>query len=184
MKKILLFLLLVLSFFFPWISLSIIALAVFYLTWTYYSTSSHTSKIIENYRPEIISYFKQKLGNPYTHYNYINKNSLYFLYPSSSKTFSSLLRQILLLTVLINIVYFFKFDENNILFYIASVGLGILALYISNKFHKPISDYQSRKVSNHISPALRDGLEEYPNFFYHGEWKRIKENKKATSSIS
>jgi hypothetical protein len=163
----------ILSFFFPWISLIILILGISYLTWVYSGSTKKTKKTIAKYKREIIQYFENKIGSSEFHYKYISENSLYFLYPASSKVFGKILISGTILLVLINIVFFFKFEYDYYLFPILSFVFALISLIISQKFERPILDYQNRNKSHISSTPLFEGVEEYPNFFYHGEWRKI-----------
>lgn len=182
MKNIISVLTLGLAFFYPWISFGLVGIVIIYHIYVYHSVTKKTKNIIITNRNEILNYFDNKLGHfdpmsKYVHLAYISKNSIYFLYPGSSKLFAKILVTATLVLISINIVYYLKFDENSILFFISSLTFVICSAIYSQKFEKPIWDYKNRNM-RHISEILRKGLEEYPVFFYEGEWSRIQANKK------
>jgi len=165
--------LIVLSFFFPWISLGIILLGILYLIWQYFSSTILTSKILNKHKYVIIQYFDNKIGNGEFHFKYISKYSLYFLHPESSKVFGGILFKSAILLVVINIVFFFKFDHNPYIFHIISIAFLVISLRISQDFERPLLDYQNRERDHIFNTPLFIGSEEYPHFFYYGEWDKI-----------
>jgi 4-hydroxybenzoate polyprenyltransferase len=177
MKNVISIVIIVVAFFFPWIALALAAIPVAYLIYTYFYMTKRTKVIIKHYNYEILDYFEDRLGqdNPltkYLHLSYISKNSYYFLYPASAKVFASLLSRCSVVLFIIGLMYYVKFDETTLYFGLVTVALIIASMIYSQKYQKPIWDYRNRNMP-HISNNLRDGLEEYPNFFYHGEWARI-----------
>tara|TARA_R110002096_G_C14609918_1_gene723333 strand:- start:1819 stop:2349 length:531 start_codon:yes stop_codon:yes gene_type:complete len=175
MKNIIALGLIILAFFYPWISLCIISIVVLYLSYVYYSTTKKSSLILSTYKNEIITYFNGIIGNGEFHYNYVKKSSQYFLFPGSSKIFAKLLTMSFLTLIIVVIIQFFRFDSNY-LFIGLSIPIIILAIIIGQSFEKPILDYQNRNKSHIKNTPLYTGVDAYPEFFYHGPWNQITNN--------
>lgn len=163
----------ILAFFYPFISLAILLLGASFLIYTYYASSKKTKKELSYFKDEITLYFEHSIGDGLYHYDYVRKNSLYFLNPGASKLFKKLLTNISLILVIVGVIYFFRFNDYNIAISIFCVISAILIFNFSLKYAKPVTEYQIRNTSTY-SNKERMGLEEYPNFFYHGEYARIK----------
>jgi len=166
-------LVIILAYFFPWIALGVIVVAVIFLVYTYYASSKKTKKLLSHFKDEIVEHFDNLIGDGSYHYKYISENSLYFLNPASSKLFASVLKAVSGLLVVFVISYFFRYDEGVLLYSIISILVIIYSFNFSLKFTKPATAYQIRNTST-FSEKERLGLEEYPEFFYNGEWQRIK----------
>lgn len=171
--KLVLIPIIILAFFYPFISLTLLVLGVIVIFYMYYSTSKETKIEINSFKREIVSYFDDVIGDGLYHFNYVKQNSMYFINPGATKFFKRMLDNISLTMIIVAVIYFFRFDEFEYWISIATIVLAVLMFYISLDFTKPITEYQIRNSST-FSNKDRKGLEEYPEFFYHGEYARIK----------
>ncbi|HTO16625.1 MAG TPA: hypothetical protein VLZ83_12700 [Edaphocola sp.] len=163
----------ILAFFYPFISVGLLLLGVFFLVYIYYASLKKTKKEVGYFKNEIELYFENVIGDGEYHFNYIRNNSLYFLKPAASKLFRKVLANTSITIILIAVIYFFRFYEARLWFSIFCVISAILIYNFSLNFAKPATEYQIRNTST-FSDKQRMGLEEYPEFFYHGEYARIK----------
>lgn len=163
----------ILAFFYPFISMAILIFGASFLIYIYYASSKKTKKELSYFKDEITHYFEHNIGDGLYHYNYVSKNSLYFLNPGASKLFKKILSNISIILIIVGIIYFFRFDNNILAFSIFCVLSAILIFNFSLKYAKPVTEYQIRNTST-FSNKARKGLEQYPEFFFHGEYARIK----------
>lgn len=163
----------ILAFFYPFISIAILVLGASFLIYIYYASSKKTKKELSYFKDEITHYFEQNISDGLYHYNYVSKNSLYFLNPGASKLFKKILSNISIILIIVGVIYFFRFDNYILAFSIFCVLSAILIFNFSLKYAKPVTEYQIRNTST-FSNRERMGLELYPEFFFHGEYTRIK----------
>lgn len=163
----------ILAFFYPFISIAILVLGASFLIYIYYASSKKTKKELSYFKDEIMLYFENNIGDGVYHYNYVKKNSLYFLNPGASKLFKKILSNISIILIIVGVIYFFRFDEYLLPFFVFCIISAILIFNFSLNYAKPVSEYQIRNTST-FSNKARIGLEQYPEFFFHGEYARIK----------
>lgn len=173
MLKLAYVLVMTLAYFFPWIALGVLGISIISLTYTYYASSKKTKKLLSYFESEIVEHFDAIIGDGDYHFNYISENSLYFLKPTSAKVFASVLKTIAGLLLVFVLSYFFRHSEGRLLYSITSIIFAVYSFNFSLKFTKPETAYQIRNTTT-FSERERLGLEEYPEFFYHGAWERIK----------
>jgi hypothetical protein len=164
---------LILSFFYPYTAVGILLLVIIFLVYTYYASLKKTKKEVGYFKNEIIDYFHNKIGDGEYHFDYIEKNSLYFLKPGTSKIFRKISSNICIVLIIIAVVYLFRFNDFKVWFSLFCAITAVLTFNFSLNYAKPMTEYQIRNTST-FSNKERMGLEEYPEFFYHGEYARIK----------
>lgn len=173
MLKLAYILVMTLAYFFPWIALGVLGTSIISLVYIYYASSKKTKKLLSHFKDEIVEHFDNVIGDGDYHYSYISKNSIYFLNSASSKLIASVLKTIAGLLVVFVISYFFRHSEGRLLYSIIAIILAVFSFNFSLKFIEPVTAYQIRNTTT-FSERERLGLEEYPEFFYHGAWERIK----------
>lgn len=118
----------ILAFFYPFISITILILGAAFLIYIYYASSKKTKKELSYFKDKIMLYFEQSIGDGVYHYNYVKKNSLYFLNPGASKLFKKILSNISIILIIVGVIYFFRFDNYILAFSIFCVISAILIL--------------------------------------------------------
>ena len=160
---------------YPLISLGLLIIINTYYILDFKRGTNKCRNVLNIYEEEILNYLANTfivMVSSVEIFNYIKKNSYYFLTPSKSLAKSHELIGFTITSIIVLIIYLTKFNEHIIIYLICGVISTLISLSYAMKYQRPITDLTLTRGS--LKPSVKQGVNHYSAFLDSEEWLKRK----------